>query len=279
MGTQSARPQTRVVHWADRNATLVATTLLFFFVSLKVLLVARFDLEAALGILRSSGAVSVALGTLITGAPGLSFVLIFISAAWLVGSSETTPMITRVIAWTLALASFLTMIAVNRLVVLVLMMSLLGWSFFSVGRKAAGTTSQSSVAVAALSGAMLFLVAFFTMKTWLPPEIVVTVHGRLSGYVLEDEGEWLTVLVEPERDVVSLRVRDVIDRQLCETSEEQPTLIEGGPTLMQLFKGSPDSENRPLRCPESAHIDELSAPMVEPGGSVGAPGRSGRFQL
>ncbi|MDQ4025538.1 MAG: hypothetical protein M3217_08620, partial [Actinomycetota bacterium] len=51
---------------------------------------------------------------------------------------------------------------------------------------------------------------------WLPQERVALSRGRLVfGYVLEEEGEWVSVLREQNRELLLVSADDIVSRRVC----------------------------------------------------------------
>jgi hypothetical protein len=215
---------------------------LFGFMILKVLVVAKGDLSTALGILKAAGPAPVLVGTLVSGLPTLAAVAGVLAVyAWRHDPGQTGRSgWEKVDAYWPLVASFL-----------------LGVFF------APGILFAASLAVAALAGpglqryrarpsrerrhdgrfldtglhilvavlvAALAAVALYQM--WLPHESLTlraspTAQGHiLVGSVLEESGDWMTVLVSGRRTLVRVRASTVENRVVCTRRQSYPVAEE-----------------------------------------------------
>jgi hypothetical protein len=65
---------------------------------------------------------------------------------------------------------------------------------------------------------------FIGAQLWVPPEVVETPNRTTVVYVLEDEGEWLTVVRESGRRLDYIRESHIVNRDVCDLTDLSPPL-------------------------------------------------------
>ena len=225
---------------------------LFAFMILKVLVVAKGDLPTALGILKAAGPVPVLVGTLVSGLPTLAAVATVICAYWW---DPTRARVARSgwgrvdASWPVAV-SFLLGVAFAPIILFggslltavgagplrrTLRARRSGASPAHPGRKSA--TDIGSHWVMAILVSALAAVALYQM--WLPHEWLRIGAGQtnprqiLVGSVLEENSEWMTVLVSGQRTLVRLKSATVVGRALCDKLRSHPLLEDSLPDLIR----------------------------------------------
>lgn len=94
----------------------------------------------------------------------------------------------------------------------------------------------------------------FTDKIWLPSEAIYA-RGRPTpyvGYVLKDDGEWMTILLDDSRAVVRLRAAQVNARYICE--------LEGVGSQRSIFELLPGDDHDPEypECPNQIVLGAIA---------------------
>jgi hypothetical protein len=240
--------------YGDR-ATLLGACL-FLFVAIKVLVISRFDTAVALGLVGSAGAVSVVLGSLLLLAPFVAIVfwgvsIWLLSHYWFVVKMRSErnallPMaaIAAVVAillapWALFAASIL--IGLQGLHhSRIIQRRHLRWV---EGHGATPLPSRMTFYAMIREEGILYLcllsfvglLIVLSPFVWMPAERVSIDIANTSGtnpssgspkvkevstvgYVIEDEGEWSTLLVDADRSLLHVKTADLMTREICTTS-------------------------------------------------------------
>jgi hypothetical protein len=267
------------------DVKVLSTLLLFGFLLLKVFSTASFNPSTALGLVNASGPVSVLMGTIAALLPTLSvmaltyWVLVLPFTIRLVKIQTNSRLSASyagliVIFVTLLLAALAAVTSAFWLSALFLLLGLLGgrisyWRnpmrrqlkaraniphyLLSSDESAIKLRRQTrSRYIAIVAG--LGLLTAFASDLWLPPEAVSLKDGStFTAYVLNDGGQWTTLLRENDRTILKEKPTDVIERSLCRI--DQPRFLAfgrlQGPTLYQLLLGKEDQTDI---CP----MEELS---------------------
>lgn len=235
--------------WRGRigKESALITALLFSFVVIKVVWIARGDIQTALGVFNSAGLASVIVGGLLSALPLISAATLgvatfelsknwpFIKAFWPIKRRDTTVWILGLAAaaacffltpWPimaagalLGLLSGLTvhMIKAERLFCLKLeWMGKHDWRAKAV--KAAGIVLLALASVVLVVNPLLYAV-------WLPHETLTLAkpYGQqMVGYVLSDSNGWISLLRTKERHIYRFRSENVTARVLCTAKQPSP---------------------------------------------------------
>lgn len=81
---------------------------------------------------------------------------------------------------------------------------------------------------------LLFFSFIYTDVVWYPAELVTQDSSSFVGYVLEDDGNWMTVINETDRSVAYLETASVTDRKPCSLEAESSPLLRGGKERIDL---------------------------------------------
>jgi hypothetical protein len=181
----------------------------------KLVLVARLDTTTALALAMAAGPANIVLGVAIQLWPLLLVVLAIGLGWWLVrvaARGQATWLSLLVVALVLlATVSFLP------LVLLVPAILLIGADAFYVSRtRRAGKEPEAPIDT---FGRFLYAIAAAGLITtgglWLPKEILTIGHQTYVGYVVAEQGTWVSVLRDEDRLLLWVRSEDVHSRQLC----------------------------------------------------------------
>jgi hypothetical protein len=197
----------------------------------KVLLVARGDVGTALGLV-GAGIPEILLGVAIVYAPVLTVYLV-VAAVWWNAQRRTAISVLTLAVATIAMLYVvpLGLIAVLGIAaVLVYSAARIPWLHRWESTSWAGRLGLHRPALIGwiIVGSLPGLV--FGPEVWLPPEeLTVTGAPAFTGYVVEEDGPWTTVLREDTRAVLRLEADELTDRQACELPGAQWL------TLLQLW--------------------------------------------
>ena len=102
------------------------------------------------------------------------------------------------------------------------------------------TTRAATVAGAvALPVILWFLLFVVSDRMWVPLEVVTTDDRAVVGYVIQ-EGDWLSVMADSDREITRLRNDDVASRTICQTKATSTPLL-GRPLASILWsKNAPE---------------------------------------
>jgi hypothetical protein len=192
---------------------LAVSLLTFLAVAVRVYRVAGLSSVVAAGIVAHAGPGAVLLGTLTTSLPGI----LITASIWLL-YLLLSPL----------QAHWRGMILGALLVIELVLTYVLPWqglmfqvAFVVVVFFFLRNRSWSVEWLAIVAGA-LFIFASSTAP-WLPAE-QLTIAGTstpIIGYVLEDDGPWMTVLVNDPRTIESVQAAQVTGRRICSTQESR----------------------------------------------------------
>jgi hypothetical protein len=192
--------------WAASHVPLLATTLLFLFVVVRVLRVSEFDPGTATTVVREAGVVSVVLGVLATSLPSL--VMIAALFLLLVGLGGPGTDVQRRVALITALSAYVLLTAIlpwPRLIAVTVTLLVV----FLVWRKIRWPLEYFAV-VALVVTALLDV-----PRVWLPAEDVRLAESRVTAYVLSVESDWMTLLREGDRSIMIVKITEVESRNVC----------------------------------------------------------------
>jgi hypothetical protein len=205
---------------------------------LKVWLAAAADLQVALGIVGATGTVELATSLV---------VLLFPVAAW-TATAGLAVLTSRyhasgrqidflLMATGGAVAITLLVTPLGILLAFVAFMVLYPAYLWLAAKILERQFHARDVRRAAVIGAAGLAVVVIVMPTvWLPAEnytVIEQADTPLVGYFIEEEGRWVTVLQEPDRNLVRLRADEIQDRNVC--SFVSPNLLNT-PIFALLFR-------------------------------------------
>jgi hypothetical protein len=205
---------------AREHVPLTATFVLFVFVMLRVLAVARYDRATALAILQSTSPPAVVLALLMQFFP---MVVASATVALLAVLSLRDVRATFRPHWPLVtlaaiLGTFVTLFAAP---VAVLILAPFYFAMFAAARSLAlrKALAGSSIPAPPVNGnaVLAFLVlavATLAGDPWLPPEIISTGEESWEGFVL-NEGATVDILLANPREVMRLPASSVTSRAIC----------------------------------------------------------------
>lgn len=184
----------------------------------KVLLAARGDVGVALALV-TAGIPSVLLGVAVLYSPVLSLFLA-IGAFWWRLRERSLASATAVSAGSIAAAYVLPIITIVVLLTITATV-VLTWRRSPVTRAAIARLGEWMEWDRAklLDWALYFLLAglVFSPAVWVPREkIEVAPIGVFTGYVIEEDGPWITLLREDSRTVLRTRPAALIGREVCD---------------------------------------------------------------
>ena len=206
------------------------TALLFSFVVIKVIWIARGDIPTALGVFDSAGLATVIAGGLLSAFPLISAVVLGIAAFELsrtVSFTKNSPIIRAPdkSLWVIGLAAAVGCFFLTPWPIMVYgaglgLLSGVALRFASKVRiKAKAKKGLGIAASVVLLIASSFLVLNpLLYAVWLPHE-KLTLRGQpqMVGYVLSDSNGWVSLLRTGERRIYRFRSEDVTARALCKT--------------------------------------------------------------
>ena len=223
------------------NAALVATLFAFVMIAVRALVVARLDPTTAVGLVQTSGPVNVFVGTLTVTLPHLLFLLC--AALLLARRYLSRPLISRA-------STYIALAIVGTILLFV------GHWTFPLGviamaiqirelddRESAvrwlARVSTRFVAFVTIVFSAGFLLAFLTSPdVWLPQErLQLSGGGIVFGYVLEEDGRWVSILEEDDRELLFVEQDGVESREACASdSGDNPSLAD---LLKEVFGDPP----------------------------------------
>jgi hypothetical protein len=235
--------------WRGRigKESALITALLFSYVVIKVVWIARGDIQTALGIFNSAGLASVIAGGLLSALPLISAATLgvatfqlskswpFIKAFPFIRRRDTTVWILELAAasacffltpWPImaagALLGFVSGCAVHVIRAKRLFCLRLKWlgkhDWRAKAVKVAGIASLALVSLVVVVNPLLYAV-------WLPHETLTLAkpHGQLMvGHVLSDSNGWISLLRTKERHIYRFRSENVTARVLCTAKQPMP---------------------------------------------------------
>jgi hypothetical protein len=217
--------------WFNAHPELAITGLLFTAVAVRIMSVSGGHVATAQALLRH-GPVTVLVGTVFAFVPSvLGFFAAFALLKWLRGyigrgSKEfrATPM------W--LMAALLSDTLLSRIIpfrellgLLAVPVAFLILDFIRVVRKGQPFEFRSNrwgerfTAPPAVWIGSLVISFFFAAQMWLPTEVLETPNRRTVAYILEDEGEWITIVRENNRRLAYVRADSVLSRQVCDADQ------------------------------------------------------------
>lgn len=112
------------------------------------------------------------------------------------------------------------------------------------GERISGIEQRRLGAAYLAVGLGTFLIAIILPQMWLPAERVVLQDGSsITAYVLSDTGDWSSLLLEENRNIIRVRSDEVKSRSICYAASSD---FDSSPTLVQhIFRTS----ERTPECP------------------------------
>jgi lactoylglutathione lyase len=225
--------ETRVLRGLISKEPALITALLFSFVVIKVIWIARGDIPTALGVFDSAGLAIVIAGGLVSAFPLISAIALGI-ATFEIGSSLRACRVFPRDKFVVVIGSaavvgcfFLTPWPIMLLgASLGLVIGYLSW----VKRSA----KKVALAIQRAILLLLLLISFFLIvnpllyAVWLPHEILTLAKpgGQQEvGYVLSDGNGWVSLLRTGERRIYRFRSEDVNARALCRAKSFSMPLV------------------------------------------------------
>lgn len=253
-------PLLKIVGWLkDKPAAI--SLVLFMFLILKVIAVAKGDTFTALGILQTASLTTIVVGGLLSGLPLLSASLFAAVVYRLIrdwprqgyaGYALTAACLLVCIFVTPWFLLAITSLAAILLAIYVRLFSNRGPGLWTGIRTVAGITLLFFTFAAAWD--VLY-------NVWLPQEVVSVRSSKpVVGYVLDDRGNWVSILLAGQRKLVRFPAAQVSSRVLCGTARPA--------RLWVLFE--PNSPLTSVWQELAPHINERLTPRIQ----RPCPGRS-----
>lgn len=211
-------PLLKTMGWL-KDEPAAASLVLFTFLILKVIAVAKGDTFTALGILQTASLTTIVVGGLLSGLPLLAAALFVAVVYRLIRDWPRQGYAGYALtAASLLVCIFVTpwfLLAITSIVAILLAV----YARLFGNRRAWPWEGVRIVAVIA--------VLFFTSvaawdvlyNVWLPQEVVSFVSNKhVAGYVLDDRGNWVSILLAGQRKLVRFPAAQVEERVLCGTA-------------------------------------------------------------
>jgi hypothetical protein len=220
----------------------ITTAGLFGFVIIRVLSVAHGDVPVALAIISAVGAVTVVVNTIVASIDIILFFLLFVLWSLLGRSTEAF--------WRnlLMIALLLVLTALFLIANLGLLLVGLGIIVFSIliqirGRRGSSGSNimpseqgidRSFVIITTV--AIIFSLIFGPV--WLPAEVVKLDCGnQIIGYVLDDQGDWYSILKDNPRAVLRIEKSRLKERNVCLTENQSDSANGTGLRIVEHLIG------------------------------------------
>jgi len=217
----AVKPLPAIVNWLEKRK-LVVTILLFVFLALKVIVAAKGDIPTALGIFQTTNPAVTAIGALMAGLP-LGAVAVLV----IVGYRAA-----REVSWegyALAVTAALVCFFVTPWPILAACLVVAPVAGYTMRLRrrlgcARGERWQKPATLLILIPCLVVFLCIACVTSWrvmydvwLPHEEIKLQSGRVEvGYVLSDNGDWISILRSGQRRVVRYREADVEKRVLCQ---------------------------------------------------------------
>lgn len=217
-GDRALESESHPLRLALGNLALIATVAAFLTVAMRALAVARLDPNTAVGLVRSSGPVNVFVGTLTAELPALVISAFTMFWVWNVYLAERARPAAAAIGVTILIVGFVGPVRMLAfLFVLIVALFPRQWT-----RRRQYVPSQwwrgFQIFMLVLLGVGLSNALLFSEDVWLPQErLDLAQGGHIYGYVLEEDGPWVTILREDERELVLVQRADVVGRAVCDS--------------------------------------------------------------
>ncbi len=212
------------------HLALAATTAVFMFVAVRVLVVVRMNIDTALAVVSTAGAVEVALAIIISSYWAVILTLYLIADAWRrrshrAGRSIKSPLNLQLFVGLMAI------VFVPWTVVALFGVLSVAYGYMDAWlEKVRGIEPEPWTSSGLLAGLLVFVAFFVASNVWLPPEVIATddLQDPFVGYVLATDDGWTSVLEDEERTIVRIKSSLVTSRVVCTMSGEggRGSLIE-----------------------------------------------------
>jgi hypothetical protein len=230
-----------IIEQTLRSDRTLTTLLLFSILIIKVIFVAKGDLTTALAVLATSGLVTVILGALVALLPIIAAAIVVVgfyrlgSGAWkLRALGKQSLIVVLVLLASVMLTPWLVLAASP--------LALIGGRLARF-RKKLRTEAKTTKSPIKVWGARALLVVIAALvitpfaivgpdlvfSMWLPREEIRVASSQnapeqplLVGYVLKDEGGWMSVLTSVRRRVEEIKSDTIVSRRLCRKNYHEP---------------------------------------------------------
>jgi hypothetical protein len=251
--------------------TLATTVFVFTIIIVKVMAVVRFDSTTALALVGAAGPISVIVGSIISSISALAPAVLLFSVAgfeeyrrqrgatWLEMNTSTVQLIALIVLGLLLIEAFMTstkLFMANASFVALTVLTGLSKPMARGFKKRYERNTSGVLGFITARGGYIVLVIGLAIGTagsllgssmWLPAErISLTNQPTTIGYVLDDDGEWGTLLSSDDRTIRKVAVASILDRTVCrvgDSNREASSLYR----RMARAVGSPINSNTP-RC-------------------------------
>lgn len=227
----------------SRHAGLITAAVIFTFVVIQVLVVSRMNVATATTIISTAGAIDVALGILTAAYSAVIVILLFTVDAWrAITHWGPLPVYLEGGLLLTALVFVPLAAALGSIAVLVLINFGDVWLERWRGIPPEPWRAGGTAALAFFVGVFLF-----AAPVWVPAEaIALQDKDPITGYVVGQEADWMTILVEEDRSILTIRSDEITQRQVCTTDEDPP-----GRSAIQFVIGTSD----PILCADVISSD------------------------
>lgn len=219
--SEAVKPLPEVLRKLEERK-LTVTILLFAFLALKVIVVAKGDIPTALGIFQTTNPAVTVLGGLLSGLPlgAVAVLLAFGYRAAKEGSLE---------GYALAAAATVACFFVTPWTILVASLAVAPAAGYTMRRRqrlgetqGARWQRRGTLVILVPCLAIFLYITFLTVgrvlyDVWLPHEAITLHSGRVEvGYVLSENANWISILRSGQRRLVLYRDAQVLKRAQCQ---------------------------------------------------------------
>lgn len=196
---------------------------LVVWISIRVILAARWNTTTALEIVRSAGVAEIALGVVTAGISSLLVALSMVAwTRWrylrILGREGVAALVVALIG---SYVAFFTVFWGEWVLGLVLLSPIFLIRLLPKRLRPEGATKRGLAMTVAWYGGfvtvmLLTSVLVIGYNLWIPAEVIETEdRGVFIGYVLNDEGDWASILLNEDRLVEIVPIRTIEHRQVC----------------------------------------------------------------
>jgi hypothetical protein len=212
----------RVLDWLKSNAALLSSAVIVVLAIMNLLLISRGNPTTTLGLLTAASPVTVLIGMVIAVLPtvlAMALPIVLVVDFFYVPRREGEKRNWR---WGLylSLAVLVLLFSPLRTLESGIAAGLVWYFLFRRRRERFSPTHYAWIFIisALVSVALALLIP--SGSVWLPPENL-TVPGRITaGYVVNDQGDWLTELELSSGKLERLKKSDIISRELCQANRD-----------------------------------------------------------
>lgn len=206
---------------------------LVVWISTRVILAARWNTTTALEIVRSAGVAEIALGVVTAGISSLLVALSMVAwTRWrylrILGREGAAPLVVALIG---SYVAFFTVYWGEWVLGLVMLSPIFLIGLLPKRFRPEGATKRGLAMTVAWYGGfmtvmLLTSVLVIAYNLWISPEVIQTDDGgTLVGYVLNDEGDWTSILLNDDRLIEILPSRTIEHRQVCKVGGVRNTSL------------------------------------------------------